>query len=198
MKITKIITGLFLIFLLSTPQAFALRGSSAIRDEISAELDKLQGLGRYEIDIDARHGVVTLSGQVASPAVKNTIGQIASNTKGVTNVVNDLQINPAFAPREPRVEGRAMYKTIPTDGDISRRVESALQAESGISLRGLEISSRNGVVTLSGAQPSFRDIDRILSIALMVDGVKDVQSRMTIQGREYMDSQDWNKIRSKN
>ena len=47
-----------------------------------------------KIDVDTAGGVVTLSGKVATAAEKSKAEQIARNTEGVTQVVNNIAVDP--------------------------------------------------------------------------------------------------------
>jgi hyperosmotically inducible protein len=51
----------------------------------------------YEIDVDTRNGVVTLSGGVENAAAKERAVQIARGTDGVRDVVDQMQIGEATA-----------------------------------------------------------------------------------------------------
>jgi len=48
------------------------------------------GLHATEIAVDAKDGVVTLSGTVDSPPLKERAKQVASNVSGVRSVVDNL------------------------------------------------------------------------------------------------------------
>ena len=60
-----------------------------------------------------------------------------------------------------------------------------LATESLGSVRNLEVTAHNGTVTVAGDADNHRDIDKVLSTVLMVEGVKDVRSVMTIKGKRY-------------
>jgi len=70
-------------------------------------------------------------------------------------------------------------------------VHQAFARQAGLNTSGLEVTTSSGIVTLRGSRPNFREIDRLLSIALMVEGVREVKSEMTINGKEY--SSAWSK-----
>ncbi|RIL05988.1 MAG: hypothetical protein DCC75_11235, partial [Proteobacteria bacterium] len=55
---------------------------------------------------------------------------------------------------------------------------AALNAHPEIDISGITVNTRNGVVTISGVRPSHRDRDRILSVALMVEGVREIESEL--------------------
>lgn len=48
-----------------------------------------------KVDVDTNKGVVSLNGVVDNPAMKERAAQIARQTAGVNNVVNNLQVQSA-------------------------------------------------------------------------------------------------------
>jgi hyperosmotically inducible protein len=72
-----------------------------------------------EINVDTHNHVVTLNGTVGSQAEKERAVMIARNTKGVTNVVDDLTVGPAPAATsgeyEQKVEDAARNAKVKTE-----------------------------------------------------------------------------------
>jgi hyperosmotically inducible protein len=48
------------------------------------------------IDVDTRNGVVTLNGAVGTPAARDMAMNLARETDGVTQVVNNLKVDPSL------------------------------------------------------------------------------------------------------
>jgi osmotically-inducible protein OsmY len=57
-------------------------------------VDQQADLKDDSIDFDANNGVVTITGNVASTAEREKVGEIARNQPGVKDVVNSLEIDP--------------------------------------------------------------------------------------------------------
>jgi len=68
-------------------------GDAAVTTSVKAGLSDEPLLRESSIDVDTNDHVVTLKGTVASAAAKARAAAIASNTKGVTRVVNQLLVN---------------------------------------------------------------------------------------------------------
>ena len=51
----------------------------------------------YKVDVDTQNKVVTLSGEVETPAQREHAVMIARNTKGVADVIDRLRVNPTAA-----------------------------------------------------------------------------------------------------
>jgi hyperosmotically inducible protein len=80
----------------------------------------------YEVDVDTRNGVVTLSGEVESAAAKEQAIQIARQTDGVRDVIDQIHVGEAAATagtyRDNDIDDRA--------GDAARRGSSEVKEES--------------------------------------------------------------------
>jgi hyperosmotically inducible protein len=87
----------------------------------------------YEIDVDTRNGVVTLSGGVESAPVKERAVQIARGTDGVRDVVDQIRIGEAAATTGDRDD----------DFTIDDRVEdSARRGASEVEQEGREAADK--------------------------------------------------------
>ena len=53
-------------------------------------------------------------------------------------------------------------------------------------LKTLDVEVSKGIVTLHGNLRSRREVDKVLSSVLMVDGVTDIQSEITVGGLSYV------------
>lgn len=74
----------------------------------------------YEIDVTTRNGVVTLSGDVDSAAAKQQAVQIARMTEGVTDVVDNLQMEPETA----ATSGAGLDNDMDNDADIDVNIDN--------------------------------------------------------------------------
>jgi len=94
-----------LAFLLSAaPAAFAGSADDTLEDRIEARL-KANKLGH--VDVDVENGIVTLKGEVATPAEKARAQRLAK-VKGVTTLTNELEVDADKA--KARIEERADAK----------------------------------------------------------------------------------------
>ena len=148
---------------------------------IENELAVVKG---HEVDVVFRQGTVTLKGAVDSPATLQRIDRIVSSVDGVEKVRNYLVVDPSrFA--MPMSASKPMMKSMaaPSDGQIQSRIEQILQKIPGGSK--VKVAVASGVVTLTGDQGSFRQVDRVLANVLNVDGVVDIHSNLTVNGKPY-------------
>ena len=67
------------------------------------------------------------------------------------------------------------------DVALSEKVREALVTERGINARDLQVNAQNGVVTLSGKVEEKSDQERMMLVAMSVDGVRSVVSNLVVE-----------------
>lgn len=67
--------------------------TTAVKTKLAAD-DTVKA---YQVDVDTKNHVVTLSGAVENPAAKAQAVQIARNTKGVNDVIDQITVNETAA-----------------------------------------------------------------------------------------------------
>ncbi|MCO6432512.1 MAG: BON domain-containing protein [Deltaproteobacteria bacterium] len=136
----------------------------AIHDQIKAKLTNTS----YSIDVIQKDGTVYLRGETQSESDKKAAQEAAQHVAGDLKIINEIRV---------RTESIS-------DSQITQNVLGALQSEQAPGLEGVSLSTIEGVVHVKGAVKNHREIDRILSIALMVPGVKSVRSDVKISGNQ--------------
>ena len=146
---------------------------SVITTKITAKFAENKNLNPLKISISTDKGIVKLSGYVGDSQAFVDALRIAKNTKGVKSVrTNDLyikKVNTAF-----------------TDAFITARVETAvLKAkvldDESIPLVGINATTTNGVVTLSGNVKSAQSIASIINRVNAIRGVKKIITHLQIE-----------------
>lgn len=140
-----------------------------IRSRISAQPDLRELRLRFEV----LGGDVEVSGKVGSPEQEASLLRVIKSTPGVRRVRDEVEVAALGGQPAPV-----------NDTEIQAAVEQALR-HSGYSPSTLDIDVAQGAVVVDGSRDSFEEIDRILSVVLNVDGVKSVQSKMSIAGKPY-------------
>ena len=165
----------FIVLTLSVSYAYAT--PSTIRDRIITQLDGMKDLGRHEFYVDVRGSRVLLEGYVSSQSDKDKVIQVARTTKGVETIESKLEIRP---PQTNQI-AKVAPAPPPSDSDVTNRVIEALKGENVAGLSNVSISTVDGVVRFAGQLQNHREIDRMLSIALMVEGVRSVRSEVKLE-----------------
>ncbi|CEK09509.1 BON domain-containing protein [Legionella hackeliae] len=145
---------------------------SVITTKITAKFTKNRNLNPLKIYVSTHDGVVSLRGHVKDRQAFVDALRLAKMTKGVKEVDTDelviKQVNTAF-----------------TDAYITTKVEAAvLKAkvfdDESIPLVGINATTTNGTVTLSGSLKQEKAISAIIKRVTAVRGVKKIISRLEI------------------
>lgn len=136
---------------------------SILAKQIRQKLKEDSSLTGYNLDVKVREGVAHISGEVRAQPDLRKIEALSKEVIGIDEVKTNVRVKPAI-----------------TDEALVEQVRQALSQESGINLSSVYIRANNGIVTFDGVQSNHREIDRILTVALMVEGVKDVHNNMKI------------------
>jgi osmotically-inducible protein OsmY len=129
---------------------------------------------RY-INVSTRDGVVTLSGRVKSADAKQQALQIAQNTDGVRQVQDHLVIG---------LEQARDRSSVPEQMDaawITTKIQAKYFADPSVNGRDINVTTTNGVVTLSGRVDSEQTRQQAIAIARGTDGVARVEDRLAVQ-----------------
>jgi len=133
-------------------------------------------LSPFRVEISVRDGVATLQGTVSNDDERALAEETASGVDGITAVVNRIQVNPATSHAH---SGRPPPGCLASDDEIGDRVRSQLYWHRPTHGMTLEISARDGVVTLRGKADSAQQARMARLIALNTCGVRQVNSLLT-------------------
>lgn len=143
----------------------------ALSDEVLSQI-RAKGLSDYSISVSDTNGEVAILGKAASRQIADSILATARSVPGVIRVKDNIKILP-FAPS-------AKVKTSVSDQELEERISIVLTKETDVSLEGISFTTAGGVVTFSGSVAKHEEIDRILALTLMIDGVQDVKTEVKI------------------
>jgi hyperosmotically inducible periplasmic protein len=127
----------------------------------------------FQVDVDTKDKVVTLSGTVDSPAAKDRAVTVAQGTKGVVSVIDKLSVRSTSTPGRPA-------EVVVTDAALTAAVKTKLLADTRVGGLKIDVDSRNGVVTLSGTVRSQAEKDEALRLARETESVRNVEDKLTI------------------
>jgi hyperosmotically inducible protein len=143
----------------------------------------------YQINVDTREGVVTLSGTVETPAAKDQAVMITRQTNGVRDVLDQITVNRETAPtagdlgsaagneiREQVGAGTDAAK----DAAITAAVKSKFLADTAVSGLKIDVDTSNGIVTLTGMVGSAQESERAETMARKTDGVGSVVNNLRV------------------
>ena len=126
-----------------------------------------------DIDVTTTNGAVTLDGRVDGERVRQRAVEIAQKTDGVNKVDDSLEVGPA--PASAGVTEQA------SRGWITTKIQAQYFADPDVKGRNIDVTTANGVVTLSGTVDNESTRRRAIEIARSTDGVREVEDRLRIE-----------------
>lgn len=130
------------------------------------------------IEVETRSGKVTLNGTADSVAAKQLAGRLAMNTRGVMAVDNRLFVDSTGPTRSDLAKASVHdAKRDIADSWISTKVKSTYLYSNNVEGANIVVTTRSGVVTLTGKVNSRAERDEAILLAQNVGGVKRVQSK---------------------
>ncbi|MDI9818746.1 MULTISPECIES: BON domain-containing protein [unclassified Legionella] len=179
----SLLVGFLLIFIVSYAHADGnLKeieqelGDSVITTKITAKFTKNPNINPLKLYVSTHNGIVTLKGHVKNKQAFIEALRLASMTNGVKEVDTEelviKQVNTAF-----------------TDAYITAKVETAvLKAkvldDESIPLVGINATTNNGTVTLSGNLKQEKSISAIIKRVSSIRGVKKIISNLKVNSKE--------------
>ena len=159
---------------------------SGVTHSVKAKIADDAATKGSDISVDTGQKTVTLNGTVASNEQKARADQLAQDTKGVKDVVNDIAVNPKAAGTSGSYDDRAATTATDKagvaleDSAITTDIKTKFLAESGVPGTDIHVETTKGVVTLSGNVKSRAQEDKAMAIARGSKGVKRVVNRMKV------------------
>ena len=157
------------------------RKSPDITDSLRKSLDQ-SNLRDVKVSQDRDKGVVTLTGQVASPSDKSQAESIAKSIAGSQVVADEI----AVVPPGP---GASDAKTISSDLDkgIEQNLDAALVQNRF--KKDVNYSVKNGVVTLTGEVNSQSKRSLVEKVAAGVPNVQQVVNELQVKNQKASSTQ---------
>lgn len=142
--------------------------TTAVKSKLAAD-DQVKA---YQIDVDTKDKIVTLSGAVDTSAAKTRAAEIARTQKGVVDVVDNVTVTAA-----------GPMPMSDADTTVTVAVNAKLAGETTLSERRIDIETLDGVVTLKGELRSQAEKDTALKLARETSGVREVNDRLVVVPR---------------
>lgn len=164
MQRKNLLNILFVLLSLVPINSYA-QSSERIRNSIFETIQSNREIKGYDIEVEARRGVVWLRGHVSSEENKEQIATIARKTRGVREVNNELQISAPSSQTAP---------------ELARAVQEKIRTVLNSTNHAVTISNQGAVVTLSGFVGSKAIQAKVENLARSVPGVEEVISALTV------------------
>lgn len=195
---TKRITTLLGILAAVAFSVACAQTDAGITGKVKSKLAADDTVKAYQIDVDTKDKVVTLSGNVDSSAAKDQAVALARGTEGVADVVDNITVaggsaampgehpmggegDAAMGGNAPNPEPDRSVGTVIDDAAITAAVKAKLLADPTVGGLKIDVDTREGVVYLTGDQmKSQAEIDTAIKLARETSGVKSVENKLVI------------------
>jgi hyperosmotically inducible protein len=170
--------------------------TTAVKTKLAAD-DTVKS---YRIDVDTKDRVVTLTGAVDTPTAKTRAVELARNTEGVRDVVDQLAVTPGATPttgiddplqreaREATQAGKEKSQdatdrvgSAAADATITTAIKTKMLADDTVPGMAIDVDTSNGIVTLKGTVRTPAQKERAAAIAKATDNVKSVVNNLKVE-----------------
>jgi hyperosmotically inducible protein len=148
---------------------------AGVTTKVKAKLAADDAVKAYQIDVDTRDKVVTLSGNVENDTAKVQAARLARETEGVASVVDNVSVTP-----RPVDTPNMADTTDLTDPGITAAVKSKLLGDPDVAGLRIDVDTQSGVVTLTGTVKTAAEKAEAISIARDTAGVKSVNDQIKV------------------
>ncbi len=145
-----------------------------LRDKVKATLLFHRSVSARTTEVNVKDGIVTLRGNAASQAQKELTSEYAKDVEGVKDVNNEMTVTKTA--KMKRTVGEKI-----DDASVTTQVKMTLLYHRSTSALKTSVTTKKGVVTLSGKAKNTAEKDLATKFANDVNGVKGVKNRMTIE-----------------
>jgi osmotically-inducible protein OsmY len=192
MKTTVLVTTTTAVFLAGFAAIAGANESfeGASRDAwITGKIETVYTLNRhlnpFAINTDVENGVVLLTGSVESDIDRDLAEELAKGIEGVTEVNNELTVDPENAEQARDAEGSSSqsrdFGTWVDDITTTAAVKSRLIANENIEGLRIDVSTDRNVVTLNGHVSSTEQSDLAEEIASNTNDVTEVKNTLVVE-----------------
>lgn len=129
-----------------------------------------------DIKVGSRAGAITLEGTVVSEAASQEAAHLAAQTEGVSSVDNRLKVDPDAASTQRFEKSVGDAQAAVSDAWITSQVKAGILSARALGGLSIGVSTRDGVVTLSGEVPSAAERQQLIDSARKTRGVRDVDA----------------------
>lgn len=143
-------------------------------DKVKATLLFHRSVSAASTEVNVKDGFVTLRGNAATQAQKELTTEYTKDVEGVKDVTNEMTI--AKVSKQKRTVGKKI-----DDASITSLVKIELLYHRSTSAINTSITTKKGIVTVTGKAKNTAEKDLVTKLANDVNGVKKVINKMIIE-----------------
>jgi hyperosmotically inducible protein len=153
----------------------------ALEAKVKSKMAADSQVNASEITVTVKDQVVTLRGNLDSATAKEKALQLARETNGVKNVIDEIAVKTAETTGDAPDSGRSLGEKV-DDAGITMSVKSKLLDDPDVRGLKIDVDTREGVVYLTGTVRSESEKSKAVELAKQTKGVRDVQPNLDIKG----------------
>ena len=149
---------------------------AGITAQVKAAFALSKRISAYEIGVETKGGVVTLTGQAPSEIDRELAGNVARDTTGVKQVDNQIRVEPGLKPSDASLRENARV----TDLEIHANLRERLAASEFLSGNEINVSVKDRVVTLTGRTQTPQQKTGVEQLARSIPNVVNVVNQLSV------------------
>lgn len=152
-----------------------------LRDKVKIALLFHRSVNAGATEVDVKDGVVTLRGNASSLAQKDLTTEHAKDVEGVKGVNNEMVVAKGSSGAQTVGEKIGKVGGKIDDASITAQVKLTLLYHRSTSALKTSVTTKGGVVTLSGKAANAAELNLATKYSKDVRGVKEVKNAMTVE-----------------
>jgi hyperosmotically inducible protein len=149
---------------------------AGITAQVKAAFALSKRISAYEIGVETKNGVVTLTGQAPSEVERQLAADVAKDTSGVKQVDNQIRVEPGLKPSDTSLRENSRV----TDLEIHAYLRERLAASELLSGNEINVSVKDRVVTLTGRTQTQQQKTGVEQLARSIPNVTNVVNQLTV------------------
>ncbi len=154
-------------------QRLGYSGDAKTTADVKSALGLSQRVAPFNITVQTKDSIVTLTGRVPSEATKSAAGQIAQDTSGVKEVKNEIAVD---GPAQPATQGALVE-----DLEIRAAILQALARSTELGGKSIDVKVADRKVVLSGSVDTQAQRSGAEQVAGAADGVTAVTNELVVK-----------------
>lgn len=150
---------------------------AALAARVKARLLLEKHLDGLDIKVSSKSGAVTLEGTAPSEEASRQASHLAAQTEGVASVDNRLKVVPQGSSTKKLEDSVNDAQAAVSDAWITSQIKASVLARHALDGLSIGVSTRDGVVSLSGVVPSDAERQQLIDTARKTRGVREVDAR---------------------
>ncbi|MEQ1752091.1 MAG: BON domain-containing protein [Prosthecobacter sp.] len=142
--------------------------------KVKSTLAYHRSVSAYNTQVEVKEGVVTLKGEASSQAQKDLVTEYTKDVEGIKDVSNQMTVTTPSKSPEPTI-GEMI-----DDTSITAQVRMALLSHRSTSNLRTKVTTKDGVVTLSGTAKNESEVNLVTKLVTDINGVKSVVNNMSV------------------